>query len=183
MKQELREQARKNRDKISSLNKGIELRDNFTRNIQLPPHAIIGAYWPIGSEIDVRPLITALYDSGQEICLPTIVGDGQPLNFRTWEPEAVMVKSKYKIFEPCAKNHDECTPDVIIVPLLAFDKNLHRLGYGGGFYDRTIEKLRKENPELMVIGVAFAQQEIEKIPNEDWDVQLDKIVTETKVYG
>jgi len=160
------------------------LRDNFLRNIELPHGSIISAYWPIGSEIDVRPLITELYNQGYEICLPCVVEKNAPLSFRQWEPEAVMVKSSnFKIFEPCKNQHEELIPTILIVPLLAFDKSKHRLGYGGGFYDRTIEKLRSENPALITLGVSYDGQQIEKIPSEDWDVKLDKIVTESKLYA
>jgi len=179
LKEKLRQDALKNRDKIHNLQAGFSLRDNFLRNVEIPPGIIISAYWPIGSEIDVRPLITELYNNGYDICLPCIEEKNAPLKFRQWVPEAVMVKSpNFKIYEPCKNHHDEITPNIIIVPLLAFDHAKHRLGYGGGFYDRTIAALKP----ILSIGVAYAGQEIEKIPNEDWDVRLNKIVTEQKIY-
>lgn len=183
MKDELRIHARKLRDKIITAQSGFLLRDNFLKNIELPPASTISAYWPIGSEIDVRPLMLSLYNEGHNICLPAVETENAPLTFREWEPEAVMVKSsKYKMFEPCRQHHETVTPSVLIAPLLAFDNARHRLGYGGGYYDRTIEKLRKDGNSITVIGVAYNEQEIEKIPAEDWDVKLDRIVTESKVY-
>jgi len=179
VKEKLRIDALKNRDRIHNPQKGFLLRDNFLRNVEIPHGSIISAYWPIGSEIDVRPLITEIYNRGYDICLPLIEEKNAPLKFRHWEPEAVMVKSSnFKIFEPCKNHHDEMIPNIIIVPLLAFDKAKHRLGYGGGFYDRTIAALKP----AMSIGVAYSDQEIDKIPSEDWDVQLNKIVTENKTF-
>ncbi len=179
MKEKLRQDALKIRDKIHNPQKGLALRDNFLKNIEIPAGSIISAYWPIGSEIDVRPLIKELYERGYDICLPCISEKNAPLHFRQWEPEAVMVKSPHhKIYEPCKNHHEELTPNIVIVPLLAFDKDKHRLGYGGGFYDRTIAALKPS----MSIGVAYSTQEVEKIPNEDWDVKLDKIVMENKIF-
>ena len=179
MKPELRQQARKNleSDKICDARAGALLKNNFLKNIELPPSSVISAYWPIGSEIDVRPLLTALYDAGHTICLPVMVAHDQPLKFLEWTPDAVLHKSKFGIWEPCAKQHEEVTPGVMIVPLLAFDERRHRLGYGGGYYDRTIAALKP-----MTIGVAYGAQEIEAVPDEEWDVALDKIVTENKVF-
>ena len=183
MKEKLRQDAQKIRDRIHNPSKGGALKDNFLRNIEIPGGSVISAYWPTGTEIDIRPLITELYNRGYEICLPCVDAKDAPLSFRQWEPEAVMVKSgNFKIYEPCKKQHPEMTPNFLIVPMLAFDSNRHRLGYGGGFYDRTLEKLRRENPELIAIGVAYADQQIDKIPAEKWDIQLDRVVTESKVF-
>ena len=178
LKDKLRQDALRSRDKIHNPLMGVQLRDNFLRNVELPAGCVIGAYWPIGSEIDVRPLINELYIRGYNICLPCIEANGDPLNFLQWEPEAVKVKSPFfKIYEPCKKHHEDMLPDVLIVPMVAFSKARHRLGYGGGFYDRTIAKLKPQ----ICIGVAYNAQEIKTIPNEGWDMKLDRIVTENKV--
>ena len=182
LKEELRKEAQKKRDKIIDPAKALLLRDNFLKNIEIPPASIIACYWPIGSEIDVRPLITALYNEGHYICLPCMEPVAASLTFRQWEPGAVLVKNKFKIHEPCRQNHDEALPSVLITPLLAFDKSKHRLGYGGGYYDRTIKKFRDEGLPLLAMGIGYAAQEIEKIPAGEFDVQLDKIVTESKVF-
>jgi 5-formyltetrahydrofolate cyclo-ligase len=185
MKEQLRDQARKIRDKLHDPAKGLGLRDNFLGNIEIAANSVIAAYWPTGSEIDVKPLMFALYDQGHNLCLPCIVNEGGPLIFRRWQPETVMVKSRFRIYEPC-KQEEEVTPTMLITPLLAFDKLRHRVGYGGGYYDRTLQKLKEENGNALnitTIGVAYNGQEVEKIPNQDWDVQLDKIVTEVKVFS
>ena len=179
MKEKLRQDALKNRDKIHNPQSGFGLRDKFLSNVEIPVGSIISAYWPIGSEIDVRPLIKDLYEQGYDICLPVIDAKHSPLKFRQWEPEAVMVKSaNFKIYEPCKNHHDEIIPNILIVPMLAFDKDRHRLGYGGGFYDRTLNVLKP----ALTIGVAYAAQEIDKIPAGEFDISLNKIVTENKIF-
>ena len=181
MKEQLREQAKKTRDKIHDPHKGLALCDNFLKSIEIPTNSVIAAYWPTGSEIDVKPLMLKLYDDGHNLCLPCVTQEEAPLIFREWQPETVMVKSRFKICEPC-KQQEEVIPTMIITPLLAFDKLKHRIGYGRGYYDRTINSLRASDSNLSVLGVAYSEQEIEQIPANEYDMQLDKIITESKVF-
>jgi 5-formyltetrahydrofolate cyclo-ligase len=147
---------------------------HFFDGIRLAPSDVVAAYWPIRDELDVKPVLTRLMDSGQPVCLPVVLGDGMPLELRLWEQGAALYPSGFGTLAP-----DELAPhvepDVILMPLLGFDKAGTRLGYGGGYYDRTLFGLSKR-PKL--IGFAFAVQQFEHIPREAHDVPLDAVVTE-----
>lgn len=136
---------------------------------------IIAGYMPIRTEISPLPAMAALHTSGARLCVPVIVGAGQPLTFREWTPEAPMVSGPFGAQVPAGG--DWLTPDTLIVPLVAFDANLHRLGYGGGFYDRTLERLRATQP-TRAIGFAYAAQGLRQIPQEPTDQPLDALITE-----
>jgi len=135
----------------------------------------IAGYMPIRTEIDPLPAMAALHGSGARIGVPVIAGAGQPLDFREWEPGCAMVEGPFKAMVPEAG--DWLTPDTLIVPLVGFDRALNRLGYGGGFYDRTLERLKSAGP-VEAIGYAFAAQELPAIPTEPTDQPLDALVTE-----
>ena len=149
---------------------------NFLSAVTLAPRAIIGGYWPIGTEIDVRPLLTALHERGHPCGLP-VVHRGQPLTFHRWRPNDRLVRGVFGIDVPDPKA-PEVVPDVFLAPLLAFDASGMRIGYGGGYYDRTIPALRARRP-LLVVGVAYAAQEVERVPTDKFDQRLDWIVTES----
>lgn len=137
--------------------------------------AALAGYWPIQTEIDPRPAMEAHFGP---VGLPVIAGAGLPLLFRRWSPGCLMVPGPYGAEVP--DTDEEMVPSVLIVPLLAFDRDGFRLGYGGGFYDRTLEGLRARGP-VTAIGFAFAAQEIEEVPIEPTDQPLDLIVTEEEV--
>ncbi len=142
----------------------------------LPPSAPVSAYWPMGSELDVYPAMTALHERGHPIGLPVMLGAARPLIFRHWSPGQDLEAAGFGTSEPSAEA-DEMEPQVLIVPLLAFDRQGYRLGYGGGFYDRTLANLRPKGG-IIAIGAAFAEQEVESVPREATDLALDWIVTE-----
>jgi 5-formyltetrahydrofolate cyclo-ligase len=150
---------------------------HFFHSVALQPGEVVAAYWPIRDELDVKPVLTKLMDDGQPVCLPVVLGDGLPLELRLWAPGAPLYPSGFGTLAP-----DELAPlaepDVILMPLLGFDKHGTRLGYGGGYYDRTLAAIGK-TPRL--IGFAFAVQEFELIPREPHDVPLDAVVTEKGV--
>lgn len=135
----------------------------------------VSGFWPIRTEIDPRP---ALIASARPICLPVVVGAGQPLVFRAWAPGAAMVEGAYGAAVPA--DPVEVTPRIVVVPLAAFDARGMRLGYGGGFYDRTLAGLRARGP-VTAVGFAFAGQETDALPVEETDMPLDLIVTEDGV--
>ncbi len=155
---------------------GAKAADQLLSQFSLPAGAIVSAYWPMGDEIDVRPLIQRLHGAGHVIGLPVVVAKGEPLIFRRWTPETRFVPGGFKteVPEPRA---GEVVPNVLIVPLLAFDAAGYRLGYGGGFYDRTLAKLRAAG-RVSAIGFAYAGQEVESVPRADYDQMLDAIATE-----
>lgn len=141
--------------------------------------AVISAFWAMGSEIDPRPLTDALRARGHPIALPVMMGKSEPLAFRLWVPGEVLVERMWGIREPAATSQ-AVEPDVLLVPLLAFDRQGHRLGYGGGFYDRTLRRLRTRKP-ISAIGVAFDEQEIDVVPYLDYDESLDWVLTPSRL--
>ena len=128
----------------------------------------------MGQEIDIRPLLTALAGLGYAVVLPETPPRGQPLLFRRWQPGSVMVPERFGTLRP---DGDVATPDVVLVPLLAFDLAGRRLGYGGGYYDRTLASL----PNARTLGCAYAMQQVETVPAGPHDVCLQAVATERGV--
>ena len=144
--------------------------------IHWPQGGIVSGFWPFGSEINIVPLLEMLAGQGLRICLPVVVAMGKPLVFRAWQPGDDLVPGKWNIPVP-ADTQPEMTPDVLLVPLLAFDRQGYRLGYGGGFYDRTLEKLRAHGP-VKAIGVAYRAQQVDAVEHDSLDQPLDGVLTE-----
>jgi 5-formyltetrahydrofolate cyclo-ligase len=153
--------------------------EHFFTGTRLQPGEVVAAYWPIRDELDCRPVLTRLVDSGQPVCLPVVLGDELPLELRLWMNGEPLYPSGFGTLAP-ADGAPVVEPDVILIPLLGFDRAGTRLGYGGGYYDRTLAILGKV-PRL--IGYAFAVQEIEHIPHEAHDIPLDAVVTELGYRG
>jgi 5-formyltetrahydrofolate cyclo-ligase len=139
------------------------------------PHVTMAGYMPIRSEIDPRAAMRA---HPGPVGVPVIPALHAPLRFDRWTPDTPMTEGRFGAQVPAQS--DPVTPQVLIVPLLAFDRRGFRLGYGGGFYDRTLEKLRAEGP-VLAIGLAFAAQELPGVPTEPTDQPLDMVVTEQGV--
>lgn len=140
----------------------------------------VGGYWPIGDEIDPRPLLEWLHRRYWPIALPSVATADRPLSFRQWYPGDTLVKAYAGIFEPLP-SAPAFSPHILLVPLLAFDRAGHRLGYGGGFYDRTLEDLRRDNPDMLAYGLAYSAQEIDHVPPLPTDMILDGVITERSV--
>lgn len=149
-------------------------------SLPLPENPVISAYWALKTELDLRPLMTAFYNKGVPVCLPVVVGKRESLLFRRWSPQAELVKGLYGTEQPDEK-YETVEPNVLFLPLLAFDRQGGRLGYGGGFYDRTVHELRAKNPEVIVVGTGFSAQEIDEVPVEDTDEKMDWILTESEL--
>ncbi|MDF1792769.1 MAG: 5-formyltetrahydrofolate cyclo-ligase [Thalassobaculaceae bacterium] len=137
---------------------------------------IVSGYWPMRGEIDPRPCLTALWSGGCRISLPVVPDDKQALIFREWEPDEELVPGPFGTSEP-APEAETVYPTLLLVPLLAFDREGRRLGYGGGYYDRTLAALR-EWQSVQAIGVAYSGQEIDAVPAGPHDALLNGIVTE-----
>jgi 5-formyltetrahydrofolate cyclo-ligase len=148
-------------------------------DLALPPDALVAGYAPIASEADPTELMIALMRRGHSMALPRIVEADAPLEFRRWRENDELVQGAYGINEPMV-SASLVVPSVLLVPLLAFDAQGFRLGYGGGYYDRTIAGLRASGP-MLAIGIAFSEQEVDALPHEDFDQPLDAVVTETGV--
>lgn len=146
--------------------------------VSIPAGAAVSGYWPMRSELDPRPILAALDARGHPLCLPVVVGTGQPLAFRAWQPGDELVAGGYGTQVPDA-GKELIVPHLLLVPLLAFDRAGYRLGYGGGFYDRTLAALRAIGP-VSAVGLAFAAQEVDTVPHGATDERLDWIVSEAE---
>lgn len=142
---------------------------------------IISAFFPYKSEIDTRPLLGRLAGEGWTTCLPIVIALGEPLIFRRWLPGEPTVPGVWDIPRPI-EDAPLVEPDVLLVPLMAFDRFGFRLGYGGGFYDRTLELLRAKKP-ITAIGVAYAAQEVDSVPHDAHDQPLDFVMTEREIFA
>jgi 5-formyltetrahydrofolate cyclo-ligase len=150
------------------------IRDRALALPDLRQARIVGAYWPIRSEVDPRPLMRALLRRGQDVALSQILHPH--LSWRLWRPGDVLIKGGFGVREP-GPDAPECFPDALLVPLAAFDRGGGRLGYGKGHFDRAIAKLSQMHP-VLTVGLAYAAQEIDAVPSEAHDRRLDFIVTE-----
>ena len=139
------------------------------------------AYWPMRTEMDPLPLLAALASAGLATALPVVAGKARPLVFRRWSPGDETVAAGFGTREPAPAN-DAIEPDLLLVPLLAFDRAGYRLGYGGGFYDRTLRHLRAADAHgrlraVSAIGLAFDEQLVDAVPHLDYDERLDGVLT------
>ncbi|MGB8274765.1 MAG: 5-formyltetrahydrofolate cyclo-ligase [Alphaproteobacteria bacterium] len=157
---------------------GDALRRNFLAAVPVPDSVIVSGFWPVKDEIDDVPLLRHLQETGHACGLPVIVARGQPLRFRRWLPERPLVPGKWGIATP-DESCELVRPALLLVPLLAFDREGNRLGYGAGFYDRTLAELRaRTGTATVAVGVAYAAQEMPSAPIDETDERLDWIVTE-----
>jgi 5-formyltetrahydrofolate cyclo-ligase len=151
----------------------------FAPDLDLKPKAVAAGYWPMGDEADPRALMAALAARGHALALPRIEAKSGPLVFHRWRESDALTIHVLGMSEPCAAS-EVLVPDVLLVPVLAFDSSGHRLGYGGGYYDRTLDALRA-NVNVRAIGIAYAGQKMETLPREAHDHALDMIVTEREI--
>ena len=147
--------------------------------LEIAPGTIVSGYSPIRSEIDPVPLMRALGAKGARLALPAVMARGKSLAFRAWAPDDRLMMGPLGILEPSTAA-TEIIPDIMLVPLAAFDRLGHRIGYGAGHYDYTLAHLRKVKP-IAAIGLAFSAQEIEAVPALQHDVALDYVLTETQL--
>jgi 5-formyltetrahydrofolate cyclo-ligase len=145
----------------------------------LPRDAIVSGFSPMSSEINPVPLMRNLADHGARLALPVVVGRGKPLVFRAWAFHEPLVGGVWGIREPKA-GAPEVEPDIVLVPLAAFDRAGHRLGYGARYYDLTLAALRAKK-KIVAVGIAYAVQEIDAVPAEAHDQALDYVLTEAGV--
>ncbi len=137
---------------------------------------VLAFCWPIRAEFDCRPLVRRLMDSGWRSCIPTVVEVSTPMTFRVWTPDSTMTVGRYGI--PIPADGATLIPDVVLLPLVAFDARGFRLGYGGGYFDRTLAGLV---PRPFAIGVAFEVARVNSIRPQAHDIPLDAVVTEAGV--
>ena len=149
------------------------LTEHVLRDLPPPPGAAVSGYFPIGTEIDIRPLLDALFERGHRVLLPVTARRGEPLSFRRWRPGAPMMVERFGTVAPTS-DAPAGMPEWLFVPLLAFDRRGHRLGYGGGFYDRTLAAL----PHAVAVGCAYAAQQVDAVPVGPYDARLRAVATE-----
>lgn len=138
----------------------------------------VAAYWAMAEEFETQAILRALHARGHLCLLPCVAGRGEPLAFRLWRPETVLVAEGFGVLAP-GPEAEEARPQLLLVPLLAFDAAGYRLGYGGGYYDRTLNALRRDGgARPLAVGLAFQGQEVDSVPRGPGDARLDGIVTE-----
>jgi 5-formyltetrahydrofolate cyclo-ligase len=146
------------------------------RPIKTP--AVVSGFWPIKEEIDIRPLLVELSNDDCQLALPVVQGKGLPLIFRAWRPGDPLEAGVFGTLQPSAKR-EVMEPDALIVPLLACDEEGWRLGYGGGFYDRTLAGLRAKKT-ITAVGVGFNDQLVPQVPHGPSDQRLDWLLTDKR---
>jgi len=179
LKDQIREEARLRRRDLAQaagLGFGAKLTTHFFENFDVDAENKIAGYWPITREADVKPLLNALQQKACICLLPNVIAKDTALVFRHWLPGDDLAPSDLGIPEP-STNKPEGIPDILLVPLLAFDRQGYRLGYGGGYYDRTLLDLRASR-KITAIGIAYAGQEVDSVPHESFDQRLDWVLTE-----
>ncbi len=147
--------------------------------VDVPRGAIVSGFMPMKSEINPLPLLKRLAAGGARLALPVVAGRGKPLIMRAWEVGSPLDTGVWGIRQP-KPDAPEVDPDILIVPLAAFDRTGHRVGYGAGYYDMTIHRLRGLKP-VIAIGIAFATQEIPQVPTTERDERLDLVLTEHEI--
>jgi 5-formyltetrahydrofolate cyclo-ligase len=143
--------------------------------LTLTPGTVVSGFSAIRDEINPAALLARLAEEGHRLALPVIEGKGRPLLFRAWAPGDAMGEAQWGIAEPLP-DQPEVYPDVVLVPLLAFDGQGYRLGYGGGFFDRTLARLRGRKP-VIAVGIGYDELRIDAVPHLDYDQPLDWVLT------
>lgn len=182
IKQQARKEASLRRKEAAQKDDGSaigQITDHFLRAASPKAGSVVSGFLPIGSELDLRPMLARLTDESHLIVLPCVVGNDQPLVFRQWMVGDPLVKESFGTVAP-ADSAPEHAPDILLVPMLAFDRKGYRLGYGGGFYDRSLQMLR-EQKKVLAVGVAYSAQEVDAVPHDNLDQPLDMVVTEQEV--
>jgi 5-formyltetrahydrofolate cyclo-ligase len=178
MKAELRRDAIARRDALPAETRAAAAEKLASRPFPLAiaPGAVVSGFMPLNSEINPLPLMRRLSANGARLALPVIAGRGKPLTMRSWKLGDELGRGQWNIREP-KPEATEVEPDILLVPLLAFDRTGHRIGYGAGYYDMTIAGLRARKP-IIAIGLSFAAQEVPAVPAIPRDARLDLVLTE-----
>ena len=168
---DIRKKKNRKNIKFSFLKIFKEIKKNISKK------KIIGGYYPVNFEIDILDFLEKLEIKGLQLCLP-VVKKNNEMDYYSWSTKNLLKLNKYGIPEP--EKIKKVFPDIVLVPLVAFDNRLYRIGYGGGYYDRYIEKLSNKK-NLFKIGIALSCQKINRVPTNKYDKKLDIIITEKYV--
>ena len=159
---------------------GEQLAEHFPDEIWPPLHSIVAGYSAIRDEIDPAPLLETFYCEQVRIGLPCVTGRDLPLVFRSWTPGDALVRGAFGVEEP-GLSSPEVRPVLVLIPLLAFDLAGRRLGYGAGYYERTLARLRESGP-VIAVGLAYEAQRVRRVPTQAHDAPLDWVITEAAAY-
>jgi 5-formyltetrahydrofolate cyclo-ligase len=183
---ELKAWRRSERQRLLALRTGVPpaQRQQWAREIEQRlrtllrdrPEIILGVYWPFQAEFDPRPLIDWLIGRGSAVSLPAVVDKKGPLEYRAWRPGEAVVDGIWDI--PVPEKREIVVPQAVLAPLVGFDRDCYRLGYGGGYFDRTLAAL---SPRPLAIGVGFELSQMDTIHPQDFDMPMDVIVTEAGI--
>ena len=179
-KRALRKRAAAHRERLhrnAEEGAALDALAHFREHVDLSARRPFSAYLPVRAEFDVTPILRYAHARGCQTGLPVVPGRGRPLLFRCWAPGDPLVEGRFGIAIP-PEGADTLEPEILLVPMLAFDDDGYRLGYGGGFYDRTLASRRAQAPGTLAVGVAFSGQRVERVPRSTEDERLDWIVTE-----
>ncbi len=180
LKATLRAEAHEKRGALSSSFRkeaSLAAAETFIAAVPVPFEQTISIYWAIRDELDCKPLLSHFMDDGHKVCLPVVMGRGQPLEMRLWSPTDPLVPNGFNTLAP-PETAQKVIPDIVVTPLLGFDKTGTRLGYGGGYYDRSLASWPQKP---LLVGYAFGVQEFDHLPRDTHDVPLDMVVTENGV--
>lgn len=183
-KQVYRIEAKRHRERMDIRDEDPETAaKNFIKSIKPAEGSVIGIYWPKGREIDTSDLLHLLLEQGHQVALPVMQQDSRVLKYVIWQEHDELVKGEFDILQPAVSDTTEYVrPDIVVVPMLAFDRKGHRLGYGGGFYDATLSALRADKP-VLAVGYAYSKQAVLfNLPSEDHDQALDWVITPKDVH-
>jgi 5-formyltetrahydrofolate cyclo-ligase len=181
LKAELRRQALARRDAVPAAERAQAAEAVAARGlpVELKPGIVVSGFMPMKSEINPLPLLRKLAAAGARLALPVVAGRGQPLVMRAWAFGEPLLEGVRGIRQP-SPQAPEATPDIFVVPLLAFDRAGHRIGYGAGYYDMTLAAARARRA-ISAVGIAYAAQEIAAVPTGPRDEPLDLVLTEREV--
>jgi 5-formyltetrahydrofolate cyclo-ligase len=181
LKAELRQEALARREALAPDARAAVAQAIAARPFPMPVSAgtIVSAFMPLKSEINPLPLMRKLAEDGARLALPVVAGKGKPLTMRAYAFGDTLAAGVWGIREP-KPDAPEVFPDILLVPLLAFDRRGHRLGYGAGYYDMTITALRARKT-VVAVGIAYAAQEVAEVPTTPRDARLDLVLTENEV--
>jgi len=180
IKKQLRREALARRDALNPqwrIEASLKMAEMAKDHIDPGPGAVVSGFWPMRSEVDVRPLMFALREKGARLCLPALL-DKTTMVFRELVRGALLVDMGFGTAGP-GKEAEVLDPSIMLVPLAAFDRRGHRIGYGAGYYDRAIARLHEKGAAPRLIGIAFGCQEVTEVPDESHDVMIPEILTES----
>jgi 5-formyltetrahydrofolate cyclo-ligase len=181
-KSAIREQAKQYRDRLEvNPEWADQAAAHFFDFVKIPAGAVVSAYYPIGKEMDPLSIVERLWAEGVEVCLPVINPEDRELSFSSWDKDTPLLVGPLGIPAPVAGGKI-VEPDILIVPLLAFDQRGNRIGYGKGNYDATLRALRAKK-DILAVGLAYAEQAcLLALPSDEYDEKLDLVVTPQRVF-